>query len=163
MLTQKKSCESKPNGTIAAMRPPRYSSATRRHGRRPSAGSGASGGGADGTSVAAPCMVFARSTLLTESHLFCAHLAKQPGRTNDQHREEDQEPDRLLQLWIDIETGEGFDEADDHSAKIRPCNAAEPSEHDDGERREDEIPADARRKRVDGRQQYTPQPGERRP
>ena len=47
----------------------------------------------------------------------------------------------LLELRIDVVAGERLHDADDHPAEVRAGDAAEPAEHHDRERREDEVAA----------------------
>src|SRR5690349_20051673 len=138
MLTQKNSCASSSSGRIVVASPARYNSATRRQVMRPSAGSGASSTAVESTSLTTSAIgdfsisrvatdwavvIFTRSTLLAEPDFLGTHLAEQSGWSHDQHGQENQEPDRLLEFRIDVEPRECFDEPDDHAAEVRACHA----------------------------------------
>src|SRR3984893_8518462 len=119
MLSQNKSRESSKNGTNARPSPARYRIVVRRRERMLPAGrfvSGMSGGSSLGLTG---------STLPAEADFLRADLAEQAGRTDDEDGEENQEPDRLLQLRVDVVARERFNQPDDHAAEVRAGDAAQ--------------------------------------
>src|SRR5215210_1778750 len=107
-----------------------------------------------GVLIAAAEAGFARagvkvSILFTEAHLLCPDMAEEAGRADDQHRDEDHEPDRVLEGGIEVEAGKSLGQADQEAAEIGARDAAEPPEHHHREGGQDEVAADLRGQGVD--------------
>ena len=80
--------------------------------------------------------------LLTESNLFRTDDTEQASRPYDQHRNENQEPDGVLERRVEIVAGKRLDQADDEAADEGAPDAAEAAKDHDGKGREDEVAAD---------------------